>query len=378
VRELERQYPVFTHMTPSYGSFKGCITVKGIITVTSSMEVKPCPYIDFSLGNLRQTSLREILARGMRNPWLGPYRPDCLIGEDPEFIRIHLKKTAGVAQLPVPWGQGFSDADRLGGTESAADANADAFDPTGRCRPGHLDADVLAAPRNHFHLVQPSIDYATVHARSVAAFGAGELPDPSEFQRRADDLLARLRLHPTLAGVLRGVRVPFLLPRTREGDIGEQLATVFLPRVAAAFAARFAESPYTDHCQGRLADALSVAFGSRHDRLLAALAEGAVVGWYFPCLAGYSVPAMIERVQTLPEDCLLAGGYDTCAAFIGSPDLLSRHDGYPPLLWMAALTGSVAGEGFHFESYGSALTFNRRKHFSQAAEYWNGGLVLIG
>ncbi|PKU25984.1 radical SAM/SPASM domain-containing protein [Telmatospirillum siberiense] len=113
LRELEKKYNVFTHMTPSYGSFKGCITVKGIITVTSSMEVTPCPYIDFSLGNLRETSLKEVLARGMRNPWLGPYRPDCLIGEDPQFIKMHTEKTADAKLLPLPWGQGFSDEDKL-------------------------------------------------------------------------------------------------------------------------------------------------------------------------------------------------------------------------------------------------------------------------
>lgn len=113
LRELEKEYNVFTHMTPSYGSFKGCITVKGIITVTSSFEVTPCPYIDFSLGNLRETPLKEVLARGMRNPWLGPYRPDCLIGEDQKFIKIHTEKTKGVTHLPVPWGQGFSDEDSL-------------------------------------------------------------------------------------------------------------------------------------------------------------------------------------------------------------------------------------------------------------------------
>ena len=113
LRELEKSYNVFTHMTPTYGSFKGCITVKGIITVTSTFEVTPCPYIDFSLGNLRETTLKEVLARGMRNPWLGPYRPDCLIGEDKKFIKIHMEKTKGVTHLPVPWGRGFSDADSL-------------------------------------------------------------------------------------------------------------------------------------------------------------------------------------------------------------------------------------------------------------------------
>lgn len=113
VRELEKKYNVFTHMTPSYGSFKGCITVKGIITITSTNEVTPCPYIDFSLGNLRKTSLKEILARGMRNPWLGPHRPDCLIGEDQAFIKKHQEITKKYTHLPVPYGEGFSDDDKL-------------------------------------------------------------------------------------------------------------------------------------------------------------------------------------------------------------------------------------------------------------------------
>ncbi|OSM07002.1 radical SAM/SPASM domain-containing protein [Magnetofaba australis] len=113
VRELEKEYKVFTHMTPSYGSYKGCITVKGIITITDTMEVTPCPYIDFSLGNLRETPLKEVLARGMRNPWLGPHRPDCLIGEDQKFIAIHTAKTKDQPFLPIPYGQGFSDNDSL-------------------------------------------------------------------------------------------------------------------------------------------------------------------------------------------------------------------------------------------------------------------------
>ena len=113
MRELEKEYSVVTHMTPSYGSYKGCITVKGIITITSTGEVTPCPYIDLSLGNIFETPLKDILERGMNNPWLGAYRPDCIIGEDQQFIRFHAEKTKGVTQLPVQWGQGFSDDNSL-------------------------------------------------------------------------------------------------------------------------------------------------------------------------------------------------------------------------------------------------------------------------
>lgn len=113
LRQLEKEYSVFTHMTPSYGSHKGCITVKGIITVTSTGEITPCPYIDFSIGNVKQMPLKDILAQGMNNPWLGPHRPDCLIGEDPKFIKIHTEKTAGATHLPLPWGEGFTENDSL-------------------------------------------------------------------------------------------------------------------------------------------------------------------------------------------------------------------------------------------------------------------------
>lgn len=113
LRELEKEYPVFTHMTPSYGMFQGCITVKGIITVTSTGEIVPCPYMDMSIGNYLKEPLKVILERGMRNKWLGPHRPDCLIGEDREFIKFHNDTVGDRVLLPVPYGEGFSDADLL-------------------------------------------------------------------------------------------------------------------------------------------------------------------------------------------------------------------------------------------------------------------------
>lgn len=113
LRELEKEYPVFTHMTPSYGMFQGCITVKGIITVTSTGEIVPCPYMDMSIGNYLKEPLKAILERGMRNKWLGPHRPDCLIGEDREFIEFHNEAVGNRRLLPVPYGEGFSDADLL-------------------------------------------------------------------------------------------------------------------------------------------------------------------------------------------------------------------------------------------------------------------------
>ncbi|MBV5349669.1 hypothetical protein JZU71_00435, partial [bacterium] len=101
-----------------------------------------------------------------------------------------------------------------------------------------------------------------------------------------------------------------------------------------------------------------------------------MVGHYFPCLLEYSVPATIEQLQNTPSEILLAGGFDTCAAFIGSPDLLLKSQDYPPLIWLAALEAERKDVGYHFEAYGYNLTFNRRPHFGQVAEYWASGLVV--
>ena len=113
LRELEKKYNVFTHMTPSYGMHQGCITVKGIITVSSTGEIVPCPYMDMSIGNYLKEPLKDILMKGMRNRWLGPHRPDCLIGEDFEFIKFHNDSVGDRKLLPVPYGEGFSDRDLL-------------------------------------------------------------------------------------------------------------------------------------------------------------------------------------------------------------------------------------------------------------------------
>ena len=108
---LETEYNVFTHMTPSYGQPGRCITVKGINTINHDGELIPCPYMDLSLGNVTKEPLSEVLMRGMKNEWLGPYRDECIIGEHPEFIQFHNKAVEDWFEksplLPVPFEHGF-------------------------------------------------------------------------------------------------------------------------------------------------------------------------------------------------------------------------------------------------------------------------------
>jgi MoaA/NifB/PqqE/SkfB family radical SAM enzyme len=112
LKYLEDRYNIFTHMTPSYGQPGRCITVKGINTVNHDGEIIPCPYMDLSIGNVTKEPLATILDRGMRNKWLGPYRDECIIGENHEFIEFHNTKVAEhlaeTPLLPVPYEKGFA------------------------------------------------------------------------------------------------------------------------------------------------------------------------------------------------------------------------------------------------------------------------------
>ena len=111
LKVLEDEFNVFTHMTPSYGLPGRCITVKGINTVNHEGEIVPCPYMDMSIGNVMREPLADILDRGMKNKWLGPYRDECIIGENFDFIDFHNKTVADhlkkTPYLPVPYEQGF-------------------------------------------------------------------------------------------------------------------------------------------------------------------------------------------------------------------------------------------------------------------------------
>jgi hypothetical protein len=250
------------------------------------------------------------------------------------------------------------------------------FDDFGRCLPTQTHSPAHAQSRRYFRCVQPELDFAAIHARTQEQFGSALQTDAQTFERRAQAIREKLEANPSTRALTQGVGVPFLLPQTPLEDVGTQMAQRFLPAVAAAYRARFPSYAFTDHNLVPLAGQLSIAAGSRHDRLIQAMAQADVVGWYFPALSEFSVAAAREQVSALPESIWLAGGADTCAALIGSPDLLLRRDGYPPLLWLGALDTDQAKLGYHFEAYGYNLTFLRRPHLGLAAEYWSHGLTV--
>ncbi|MBF0442235.1 MAG: radical SAM protein [Oligoflexales bacterium] len=112
VRELEKKYNVFTHLTPAYGLDLGCIAVKRMVSITKYGDVMPCPYIHVSLGNFFEEPLKDIIDRGLRIKHFGKYVDTCLIAEDRNFINEYVVKTYD-KPLPVPSSEIFSCGDMI-------------------------------------------------------------------------------------------------------------------------------------------------------------------------------------------------------------------------------------------------------------------------
>jgi MoaA/NifB/PqqE/SkfB family radical SAM enzyme len=111
IRDLEKKYNVFTHLTPAYGLDLGCIAVKRMVSITKFGDVMPCPYIHISMGNFFEEPLKDIIERGMKIKYFRDHIDTCLIAEDRKFIdEIETKKISG-KPVPVSWREVFDQDD---------------------------------------------------------------------------------------------------------------------------------------------------------------------------------------------------------------------------------------------------------------------------
>lgn len=99
--ELLKQYPNLApiHTAPHFGVYYGCIAWKKILSVNGYGDVMPCIWMQYSLGNIFESSFEDIMANGARH--FGHFIPKCLVQEDVDFIRHYNEVTDG-QPLPIP------------------------------------------------------------------------------------------------------------------------------------------------------------------------------------------------------------------------------------------------------------------------------------
>ncbi|OSM07001.1 hypothetical protein [Magnetofaba australis] len=263
-------------------------------------------------------------------------------------------------------------------TDTQTAAPTRLFDDTGRrIPPVGLQAEAHPISRGYFKIDPQQIDYAAIHSRLTRLLPLQGAPDAAAFQARVEAALASLRADPNTADVLTSQAIPFMLPRATYADLGAAVEETYIPAVAAAFGEVQPDYDFTNHHIGGFGGKLAPAPGARQETLLARMADDVVVGVLLPCLPGYSVPAAREQMASLPEQFLLAGALEQCAAFVSIPDLLVRPHGYPPLLMWSGAQYDNDEFAPHFEAYGYNLTVNSRGHFGHANEYWSHALTVL-
>ena len=109
---LVQKYNVFTHLTSAYGLTLGCIAVKGMISITQTGDVLPCPYIQVSIGNILREPLKDIIDRGLSIAEFGEFRDTCLIAEDMNFIKKYMEPHVYGKPVPAPCENVFGEKDK--------------------------------------------------------------------------------------------------------------------------------------------------------------------------------------------------------------------------------------------------------------------------
>jgi MoaA/NifB/PqqE/SkfB family radical SAM enzyme/2-polyprenyl-3-methyl-5-hydroxy-6-metoxy-1,4-benzoquinol methylase len=102
LEELTRKYDhkVRRDITPHLMR-SGCPAVKEGFYMTSCGEVLPCPFIHIALGDIRQSSIKDILARASTVDELREQSAYCLIGENKDFIKKYGEKTYTATYSPL-------------------------------------------------------------------------------------------------------------------------------------------------------------------------------------------------------------------------------------------------------------------------------------
>ena len=98
IKRLMTEYNGYTHTTPGYGRDIGCLAVKRSVSITAFGEVLPCPWMYFTLGNVYDKPLGDILDKGMR--YFADRSPVCRMSESKKFIKMYSDKVGSRDDLP--------------------------------------------------------------------------------------------------------------------------------------------------------------------------------------------------------------------------------------------------------------------------------------
>ena len=184
----------------------------------------------------------------------------------------------------------------------------------------------------------------------------------------------------------KGLKVPFVIEKTKFDDIGSYFEENLLEQVSNSFTDFHPESHFKAIIQDKtdLKKKLFPTKNSGYDDFLNRLSKSNICGYYFPqVLQEYSVEAQITQMKDLKNipDICLSGPIEVSSSLIGNPNLLINKKYYSPVLCLSGVTHIDERLISCFKSYGKHLEFwclsqMLSKDKKQVSEQWTGGLSI--
>ena len=264
------------------------------------------------------------------------------------------------------------------------------FNEQGRCIPSKTARVFSEQPSYYYQLKQPKINYQLIYDRCSKY---SEMPfkvSGEMFASKAEVLLGQIKEDANYEDLLKGVHIPFIFKRAlNETDLGAILQSSLLPNVKKSFNEVFPDAHFKAVLQSNseLPGNITISPGVNYEELIASSDNSEIVGWYFPqALQEFDVDSQRKQLKELPKlksaKICLSGGFDMCAALIGSPELLINEESYAPILCMSAYTHSDPRLVLLLKSYGPHMEFwcmtqMLTKNITQVSEQWAGGLTIF-
>ncbi len=254
------------------------------------------------------------------------------------------------------------------------------FDKNGRRIPLNLNAAVCDPDKDYF-VEQPSVSYKDRLCKGFTNTGLNAFMSLADFSDKAEKLLNELRSSEQLKNLLKGPYLPIIIPKTHLTDLGamtEDLVTAAGKSYQNHFTKLFGKRSFTNYRKGELEGQVTVANGSRYERVVEHIQKESMVGIYFPTvLQGFSVHADVEQMASLPESLILSGPLDIAMAFAMYPDVLGRN-GYTPVYDCSAVNWQSSASSLFFGARGDSASFGGRGSLSYALGNFSGGVLFVG
>lgn len=225
-----------------------------------------------------------------------------------------------------------------------------------------------------FSLTHPGDQLSVPYDRIKEFYGAGhQFPSLAEVTERYGVAVERVKADRQVKNLVRGPHFLFVIPKM-QGDLGTLLDDTIVPAFDRSYRAQFPGRTFTNYRHGELSGQVTIIDDTRQERLPEAMAKNWVVGVYFPCLRGFSMPADRAWIKAAPQFLILSG-LEVMVAATAYPEIIAR-DFKTSGLDMAALQWQSADYSLRFRALGGEAYFGRRGLGAHGRD--SGGVSVLG